>query len=470
MNPTGVVLLMGTNDLEENAEPAEIAENLKLIIAKLKQHDAQMPIVLCRMFPSSAQKKRPASKIKQTNQLFAEVVNGDPQVTVLDTWTLFANQDGDAKSEEFPDLLHPNQAGYAKWASALRPILATLGFVERDVNIQSQPAGYESLFNGSDLTGWGFRPSSEADKQSSANWRKNDPKAPPWPILTESVDFADQTASTNGRYVAKHGRLIVTTPPEGRKIQQLWTNREFSNDFVLKLEFRATPNADSGVFLRGRQLQCRDYLLAGPYKELRNYRPQDWNELVVVVNGTSAYCTCNGELLEKAFQIPETGPIGLEGDRGQVEFRNIRVKEIDHQLPRSKPETQGVSSQSVLEFVEALDKIDSVHSFMLLRHGHVVAEGWWSPYAPEDPHQLYSLSKSFTSTAVGLAIDEGKLSLDDTVISFFPDQLPEDPSDNLKGMRIRDLLSMSTGHDASDLRSFSFQSDEVLTKAFLGFP
>ena len=79
-------------------------------------------------------------------------------------------------------------------------------------------------------------------------------------------------------------------------------------------------------------------------------------------------------------------------------------------LPRSSPESQGVSSAALIEFIDAADKtIESMNSFMLIRHGHVVAEGWWAPYSAEAPHSLYSLSKSFTSTAVGLAIAEGKL-------------------------------------------------------------
>jgi len=82
-------------------------------------------------------------------------------------------------------------------------------------------------------------------------------------------------------------------------------------------------------------------------------------------------------------------------------------------LPRSSPEAQGVSSSQVQEFVEAVEKLDSLNSFMLVRHGNVVAEGWWTPYGPQSPHSLYSLSKSFTSTAVGLAIAEGKLKLAD---------------------------------------------------------
>ena len=75
-----------------------------------------------------------------------------------------------------------------------------------------------------------------------------------------------------------------------------------------------------------------------------------------------------------------------------------------------------------------------MHSFMLVRHGHVIAEGWWKPEAADKPHVLWSLSKSFNSTAVGLAIEEGKLSLDDPVLKFFPADAPADPSDNLKAM------------------------------------
>jgi CubicO group peptidase (beta-lactamase class C family) len=116
-------------------------------------------------------------------------------------------------------------------------------------------------------------------------------------------------------------------------------------------------------------------------------------------------------------------------------------------LPRSSPEQQGISSADLLAFVEAADKeIDTMNSFMLVRHGHVVAEGWWAPYDRDTPHMLYSLSKSFTSTAVGFAVAEGKLNLDDQVIKFFPDEAPADPSVNLRAMRVRDLLRMNTGN------------------------
>jgi CubicO group peptidase (beta-lactamase class C family) len=116
-------------------------------------------------------------------------------------------------------------------------------------------------------------------------------------------------------------------------------------------------------------------------------------------------------------------------------------------LPRSTPEAQGISSKAVLGFVEAADKINTLHSFMILRHGRVIAEGWWKPEAADKPHVLASLSKSFNATAVGLAIQDGKLSLDDPVLKFFPAEAPADPSDNLKAMTVRDLLTMSCGHD-----------------------
>ena len=117
-------------------------------------------------------------------------------------------------------------------------------------------------------------------------------------------------------------------------------------------------------------------------------------------------------------------------------------------LPRSTPEAEGVSSQAILDFVEAADKnVNTLHSFMIVRHGKVIAEGWWKPEAADKAHILNSVSKSFNSTAVGLAIHESKLKLDDSVLKFFPADAPADPSENLKAMMVRDLLTMSGGHD-----------------------
>ena len=328
LHPSAVALLIGTNDLEENDDPSVTAENLKLILAKFKEANPRKPIVLCEVFPSSESKKRPAARIKQINALYAAAVKGDARVTLLETWPLFADARGDAKIEEFPDLLHPNNTGYAKWAAGLRPILATLGLLETEPDTFVPEPGFVSLFNGRDLTGWGFRATPESDIQSAKRWKASDPNAPLWPIVEKAVSFDGLTSSPDGRYVARSGRLIVTTPPEGRRIQQLSTTKDFPKNFVLKLEFRATPNADSGVFIRQPQLQCRDYLLAGPYKQLQKYKPQDWNEMIVTVRDGVANCTCNGETLEAALKVPATGPIGLEGDRGQMEYRRIRMQEL----------------------------------------------------------------------------------------------------------------------------------------------
>ena len=327
LNPLAVVLLIGTNDLEEGATPEVIVSNLKLILAGLKKHDLRMPIVLCEVFPSSTTKKRPPDRIKAINALYLAAVKNDAQVTYLETWPLFADATGDAIAGEFPDLLHPNEAGYAKWAAALRPVFATLGFSETSGDPQPEE-GFESLFNGRDLTGWGYRPTSEADMVSAKRWQASDANAAAWPFVTEPARFDGLKASPDGRFAVINGRLVVTTPPEYRKIQQLWTTREFPQNFVLKLEFRATPNTDSGIYLRGPQLQCRDYLIAGPYKGLKNYRPQDWNEIVVTVQDGVARATCNGEVLEAEMKLPESGPIGLEGDRGQMEYRRIRIKTL----------------------------------------------------------------------------------------------------------------------------------------------
>ncbi len=112
----------------------------------------------------------------------------------------------------------------------------------------------------------------------------------------------------------------------------------------------------------------------------------------------------------------------------------------DNQFPKSTPEAQGIPSGAILAFLEAAEKnIDALHSFMLLRHGAVVAEGWWAPYAPELRHMLFSLSKSYTSTAVGFAVAEGLLTVDDTLLSLFPEFAPADVSENLAAMKVRHL-------------------------------
>jgi hypothetical protein len=163
-------------------------------------------------------------------------------------------------------------------------------------------SGFISLITGTDLSGWHYQ---------------------------GEPDLATATDATDGRYSATDGMLVVNPEVAGKgpHLRQLWTLRSFPADFTLKLEFRASVNADSGIFIRGMQLQCRDYVVAGPFKNLKAYKPQDWNQIVAVVTGTTAHCTCNGEVLEAQLKVPANGPIGLEADRGQMEYRRIRISQ-----------------------------------------------------------------------------------------------------------------------------------------------
>jgi CubicO group peptidase (beta-lactamase class C family) len=137
-------------------------------------------------------------------------------------------------------------------------------------------------------------------------------------------------------------------------------------------------------------------------------------------------------------------------------------------LPRSTPETQGLSAAALDSFLAALDASEQeIQTLMLVRHGHVVLEEEWSPYRLQDRHLLFSVSKSFTSMGIGLLVEAGLLSLDDKVVSFFDDEeLPDKISDNLAAMRIRHLLTMTTGHSQDTIEALS--RDRRMVRIFLG--
>jgi CubicO group peptidase (beta-lactamase class C family) len=140
-------------------------------------------------------------------------------------------------------------------------------------------------------------------------------------------------------------------------------------------------------------------------------------------------------------------------------------------LPRSTPAAEGVSSRSMAAL---LDRIEAqsveLHSIMVVRHGHVVAEGWWAPYSAGRPHLLYSLTKSFTSVAVGLAIADGLLSLDDRVVDVLPDRVPEDVSAQGRRLTVHHLLSMTAGHPTDSLVDAWQLEPDDLVKGFLRVP
>ena len=231
-------------------------------------------------------------------------------------------------------------------------VSVTLGLLSIWIGLAAaDEAGYTILFNGKDLTGWQY-----PGKKGMA--------------------LDGKTETSDKRFEVKDGIIIANEKDKDGKggIKDLYTAKEFNKPFHLKLEFRAAPKADSGVYIRGPQLQVRDYPTVGPYKTVK-FKDADWNELDVVVRngvvtttvngkpvtekdvleltvkdgkptaklngkdvpveavavsvGAAAECKCNGEVIEKAMKVPNKGGIGLQAEVGKFEFRRIRVKELD---------------------------------------------------------------------------------------------------------------------------------------------
>ncbi|WP_197093855.1 serine hydrolase domain-containing protein [Nonomuraea sp. SBT364] len=140
-------------------------------------------------------------------------------------------------------------------------------------------------------------------------------------------------------------------------------------------------------------------------------------------------------------------------------------------LPRSAPAASGMSSRSIAALLDRLEaRSVECHSLMVVRHGHVVAEGWWAPYSAERPHLLYSLTKSFTSVAVGLAIADGLLSPDDRVVDVLPDHVPADISERGRRITVHHLLSMTAGYRTDSLTDAWQLEPGDLVKGFLRLP
>jgi acetyl esterase/lipase len=184
--------------------------------------------------------------------------------------------------------------------STLFALLVSMSFL---ASARADEPGFRPIFNDRDLTGW----------------RRG------------GADLAGKRATDDGRFAVRRGVLVITgskdSPP---KMAEIDTAESYDGDFTLRLEFRASRDANSGVHLRDKafahQLQIRDFPRVGPYKALKGYKDGDWNAIEVVVTGNKARCTCNGELLEAALEIPESGPLALQSETNVVEYRNIRVK------------------------------------------------------------------------------------------------------------------------------------------------
>jgi hypothetical protein len=211
--------------------------------------------------------------------------------------------------------------------------------------------GYTSLFNGKDLTGWMYKAMPKESLQG-------------------------KTETPDGRIAVKDGVILVNEKDNKGKggIKDLYTIKQYNKGFNLRLQFRAAPRADSGVYIRGPQLQVRDYPTVGPYKKVK-FNDGGWNDLditvtngvvlttvngkevtpkdvleltvkdgkptaklngkdvdvknVIVTTTSVALCKCNGEVIEKAMKIPDKGGIGLQAEVGKFEFRHIRIKELE---------------------------------------------------------------------------------------------------------------------------------------------
>ncbi|WP_308635873.1 serine hydrolase domain-containing protein [Paenibacillus silvisoli] len=147
------------------------------------------------------------------------------------------------------------------------------------------------------------------------------------------------------------------------------------------------------------------------------------------------------------------------------------MTQTELRLPRVRPEEVGIHPQAIMELLdEWQERKLELHSMMILRHGQVAAEGWWAPYAKQRPHMLFSLSKSFTSTAIGLAQAEGLLNVNDPVLSYFPDDVPESPSDHLRAMQIKHLLMMGTGHETDTSAGIHQAEDGNWARVILNVP
>jgi hypothetical protein len=199
--------------------------------------------------------------------------------------------------------------------SAVLVLAAVTSVTSRSAEDTFKPEeGYGSLFNGKDLSGWEYGDVPPVKK----------------PMPREPLE--GKTETRDGVFLVKDGLLTAT----GKKIKALYTTREYNKDFHLKFEFRASadkPKDNSGLFIRGPQLQLdatnQKGSLTGVFRNIKNFKVGDWNEIDVTVKGTEATCLCNGEeIMKKPMRVPATGTIGLQSEYGKFEFRRIRIREM----------------------------------------------------------------------------------------------------------------------------------------------
>jgi hypothetical protein len=198
-----------------------------------------------------------------------------------------------------------------KTFTATLALLLVLGGIGSAADDFQPEEGFTSLFNGKDLSGWEYGPVPVTQK-------------PP----TEQLE--GKTATRDKVFAAAEGVIAAS----GGRVAALYTVRQFPKDFHLKLEFRATgtdKKDNSGIYIRGPQLQLDAASLGGRtgvFKNLKNFKEGDWNQIDIVVQGTEAICRCNGELVGKPIRVPENGTLGLQSEYGRFEFRRLRFREL----------------------------------------------------------------------------------------------------------------------------------------------
>ncbi len=184
-----------------------------------------------------------------------------------------------------------------RFLSALILTLFALASTSQAQDAFKPDPGYRSLFNGKDLTGWVYKGSKDK--------------------------LEGKTETSDKRFHVKDGAIVCDL---GKGIKDLYTAETFEQDFVVKMEYRAGLKADSGVYVRGPQLQIRDFARRGEQKQLKNFKNDDWNLLVITVKGTESTATLNGEAITPAkMKVPAKGGVGLQAESGKFEYRNIQI-------------------------------------------------------------------------------------------------------------------------------------------------
>lgn len=315
ISPKLAVIMIGTNNHADNTAE-EIAEGVKAIVAKLRGALPDMKVLVLAIFPRADRDQAIQDKLVEASRLFSAAAE-DPMVEFLDINSAFLDRNGKLTKDVMPDLLHPNEHGYALWAHAIEPTVARLMGEE----------GWTALFNGRDLTGW------QQVGGSAETWGSED------------------------------GRLYT----DGEGGGWLSTTRQFAN-FELELEFNVPSGGNSGVFVRaprqgnpafeGLEVQVLDdyapeyaelkpwqycgsvYSLATPAKRVT--KPAgEWQQMAIRYEGTMIQVTLNGEAIinedisshkDKAADHPGVlrtqGYIGLQNHGSRLDYRNIRLREL----------------------------------------------------------------------------------------------------------------------------------------------